>query len=186
MKKRLIALILLFICTLNLFSLGSFGATDQETYTGNQLRILGILKGYSDGSLKLDSNINRAEVAALTVRILGYENTIIVGNEKNFTDVEKAYWAYNNIQNAYKLSIIMGYPTGIFKPKNNISYAEVITIMVNSLGQGTNLEGTWPENYIDKAKTLGIIPTDSTVDSSKIVTRGEMAVIVWNTLLVKK
>lgn len=186
MNKRLIMKIIAIVISVQVFSVNLFAATDEENYAGNQLKILGILKGYSDGSLQLDNNIIRSEVAALTVRILGYDDTIIVGDEKEFTDVNKDYWAFNSIQNAYKLSIIKGYPSGEFKPQSNITYAEVITIMVNALGEGSNLTGDWPDNYIDKAKLLGIISQNDTTDPGKVVTRGEMAVIVWNTLLVKR
>ena len=73
-----------------------------------------------------------------------------------------------------------------FKHLGNITYAEVVAIMVNALGQQENLEGEWPYNYIDKAKAIGVIPSDSSEDPSKVITRGEMSVIVWDTLLVKE
>lgn len=184
MKKKIFTMFLILVLVFNAYSLGAIAATDDEIYSGNQLRTLGILKGYSDGSLKLDNNISRAEVATLAVRILGYEDTIILGQGKDFFDVDHAYWAFNNIQNAYKLGIIKGYPGGDFRPLNNITYQEVIAIMVNALGESNNLEGDWPHNYLNKAKALGVIPSNSNVEPTKVVTRGEMAVIVWDTLLV--
>lgn len=186
MKNKIKVMFLVMILFVQVFSTNIFAATEEEVYAGNQLSVLGILKGYSDGSLKLDNNILRSEVATLTVRILGYENTIVVGNEKKFTDVSSKHWAYNNIQNAYKLNLIQGYPTGEFKPQNNITYAEVVAIMVNALGKGKDLQGKWPDNYLNKGKELGLIPKNSTVNPDKVVTRGEMAVIVWDTLLVKQ
>lgn len=186
MKNKVKSTFLIMIIIVQLFSTNIFAATEEEIYTGNQLSILGILKGYTDGSLQLDNNILRSEVATLTVRILGYEDTIVVGNEKKFTDVTTKHWAYNNIQNAFKLNIIQGYPTGEFKPQSNITYAEVVAIMVNALGKGKDIEGKWPDNYLNKGKDLGVIPKNSTVNPDKVVTRGEMAVIVWNTLLVKQ
>jgi hypothetical protein len=90
------------------------------------------------------------------------------------------------IQNASILKLIQGYPDKRFKPKNEITYAEVVAIMVNAQGQQNNLVGEWPDNYLDKAKSLGIIPKTTVIDPKKIVTRGEMSVIVWDTLLVKK
>ncbi len=36
-----------------------------------------------------------------------------------------------------------------------------------------------------EAKELGVIPMSSQTDPTQIVTRGEMALIVWDTLLVK-
>lgn len=159
--------------------------TDDEYYSGNQLKQLGILKGYPDGTLKLEKPIMRSEVATIMVRIRGYEDADIDMEGKEFTDVEEDYWAYGYIQNAYKLEIIQGYPDSSFKPANNISYAEVVAIMVNTLGYKDKIIGKWPENYINMGKELGVIPEDSDEDPAKIITRGEMALIVWDTLLVK-
>lgn len=161
-------------------------ATSEESYAGNQLRILGVLKGYEDGSLKLDNKITRAEVATLGVRILGYETKAVAGEGRSFSDVKADHWATELIQKAYKLNLIQGYPEGTFKPEGNISYAEVVAIMINALGEKENISGDWPYNYINHAKTLGIIPATSNEDPNKQVTRGEMAVIIWDTLLVKQ
>lgn len=163
----------------------AYAVTDDEYFAGNQLKQIGILKGYTDGSLKLEKPISRAEVATIMVRVRGYEDSVINLEGRAFTDVAVGNWAYLNIQNAYKLEIIQGYPDLSFKPLNNISYAEVIAIMINTLGYKGQVEGTWPENYINKAKELGVIPGNSNVDPTKIITRGEMSLIVWDTLLVK-
>lgn len=183
--KKLVSVLLVTVLLIGTATLTT-GATSEESYAGNQLRILGILRGYEDGSLKLDQPIIRSEVAALTVRILGYEGIEIEGEGRDFTDVESSYWAYSVIQNAFKLKVINGYPDMTFKPKGDITYAEVVAIMVNALGEQTDLEGDWPYNYINKAKAVGIIPSDSMEDPNKVITRGEMSVIVWDTLLVKE
>lgn len=186
MSKKIISLIIALSVIFGAFSINSFGATDKEIYAGNQLRTLGILMGYEDGTLRLDNNITRGEVAALVVRMLGYgQNKEVPGDDKTFTDLPKNYWGYKEVQKAFRLRVINGYPDDTFKPTNNISYVEVVAIMVNSLGKNQNLEGVWPENYITRGKEIGVIPKDSTVLPDKIVTRGEMAVIMWDTLLVK-
>lgn len=183
--RRIISIIVCFIFIINTMGITSIAVTRQQIYAGNQLKSLNVLVGYEDGTLRLDNNIIRAEIAALAVRILGYDETIIVGQEKKFSDVAN-YWAAEEIQNASKLGLIYGYPDGSFRPKNDISYAEVIAIMVNTLGKNKDLTGSWPDNYINKAKSLGIIPKDSQVNPGKKVTRGEVAVILWNTILAKK
>ncbi len=58
--------------------------------------------------------------------------------------------------------------------------------MVNALKAGDELEGEWPMNYINKAKSLGIIAKDDDTDPAKIITRGEMADIVWHTIIVRQ
>lgn len=184
MKKRLITLLTAVMMIIAMMPVT--GATSEQSYAGNQLRILGILRGYEDGSLKLDQPIVRSEVAALTVRILGYENIAVEGEGREFTDVDSNYWAFDVIQKAYKLKVIQGYPDLSFKPLGDITYAEVVAIMINALGEQDALVGEWPYNYIDRGKALGVIPMDSVEDPAKVITRGEMSVIVWDTLLVKE
>jgi len=182
-KMKLMVLILMMVLTVNHTFV--YAVTSDEYFAGNQLKQLGILKGYTDGTLKLEKPISRAEVATIMVRVRGYENCSINLEGIEFIDVETSYWAYLNIQNAYKLEIIQGYLDLSFKPLNNISYAEVITIMINTLGHKDDVVGNWPENYINKARELGVIPANSNEDPKKIITRGEMSLIVWDTLLVK-
>lgn len=176
----LMALVFIFASVSNVMAV-----TDDEYFAGNQLKQIGIIKGYADGTLKLDQPIVRSEVATIMVRIRGYENKDIAVEGKEFIDVSSKFWAYKNIQNAYKLNLISGYPDSSFKPENNITYAEVVTIMVNTLGYKETMVGEWPTNYIEKAKAIGVIPKTSTVEANKVITRGEMALIVWDTLLVK-
>lgn len=161
-------------------------STDQQLYAGNQLKILGLMKGYSNGELKLDNNIIRAEVAALLVRTLGYSDRAVLGEGKAFSDVKTDYWAFGDIQKAYKLKLIVGDPGGTFRPSDKISYGEVITIMVNALGKNNNLVGSWPNNYINRAKEIGIISKNINENPARKVTRGEVAEILWNTILVKR
>lgn len=183
-KNRFSVTIVVMILLITLFSATtSYAVTDDEYFAGNQLKQIGILKGYADGSLKLDQPIVRSEVATIMVRIRGYENKDIALEGKEFTDVSTKFWAYKNIQNAFKLNLISGYPDATFKPENFITYAEVVTIMVNTLGYKDVMTGEWPTNYLEKAKAIGVIPKTSTVDPNKVITRGEMSLIVWDTLL---
>lgn len=188
MKKR--ALICSIAIVLLIFWTGgqiSAATPTAQVYAGNQLRTLGVLKGSGDGSLHLENNITRAEVATIMVRILT-ESPVINPETKAFSDVSSRHWGWDYIQKAYQIGIIQGYSDGSFAPENKISYAEVLTIMVNALGQKDNLNPdlNWPENYIAKAKELGIVPAGGNTPMDKIITRGEMALIVWDTILVKK
>lgn len=181
--NTIIALVLLLTIGMQM---SVFAVTDEQNYAGNQLRILGILQGYPEGGLKLDQSITRAEVATLAVRILGYEGVTVTGTGVTFSDVPTTHWAHATIQNAFKLSVINGYPDKTFKPSSNITYAEVVAILINALGQNKDLEGAWPNNYLNKAKALGLIAQNDTTPGNKIVTRGEMALLVYDSLLIKQ
>lgn len=171
----------MFLLTSNVFAV-----SNDEIYSASQLKSLGILKGYSDGSLKLERPIRRSEIATIAVRMLNPNNDKVKGKIKNFNDLPRNHWAYNTVSDAYNLGVINGYPDGSFKPNNNISYAEVVTIMVNCLLDGKKLKGEWPKNYIEKAKEMEILPADDDREGSKIINRGEMAQIVWHSILVQK
>ena len=183
MKKVLIAILL--IVSMWSMTIQADALSDQQ-YAGDQLKTLGILKGYEDGTLGLEKNITRAEIATMMVRIQGYDGLIIAKNGFEFKDILKDHWAYLNVQNAYKLGVVSGYPDGTFKPGKQISYAEMVAMMVKTLTNNQPVEGTWPSNYIDKGKSLGVIPTTSTIDPGKIINRGEAAKILWDTLVSKK
>lgn len=62
----------------------------------------GWLKGYPDGTFRPDDYIIRAEVVTVTNRVLErYADLIYIEAHpetvKNYTDLEKSYWAYGNI-----------------------------------------------------------------------------------------
>lgn len=182
MKKNIVLLLaILFLFTNNVYAV-----TNDENYCASQLKTIGVLKGYEDGSLRLERPIRRSEVATIAVRILNPNKDNIKGEIKSFSDLATDNWAYNIVSDAYNLGIIHGYPDGSFKPNKDISLAEVITIMVNCTGDGNPLEGQWPDNYMAKAKEMKIIPANDNRKSDKIVSRGEMAQIVWNSIIFQK
>lgn len=184
MKKTIIVVVCLLL-TCNILTNTVTAVTVEEQYAGEQLRTLKLMKGFPNGTLGLEKPIERAQVAALLVRTLGYEEKEVAGQGKVFSDVKADLWAKDEIQKAYKLQLIVGDPGGTFRPTDNISYAEVVTILINALGQGKNLEGDWPMNYINKAKQLGIVSTQELGDIRRIVTRGEVSVLLWDTILTK-
>lgn len=134
--KKTFVVIVSLLLTCNLLSYTVTAVTDKEQYAGDQLHTLGLMRGYTDGTLMLQNSIKkRAEVAALLVRTLGYDNKEVLGDPKAFSDVKSNSWAKDDIQKAYKLKLIVGDPGGTFRPDDQISYAEVVTIMVNALGK---------------------------------------------------
>lgn len=94
---------------------------------------LKIFSGYPDGSFKPDKAITRAELATLVAKFLELPNIKPLTN--NFPDTS-THWANNFIEEARRLRIINGYPDGTFKPDNNISRAEAVTMVNNMLYRG--------------------------------------------------
>lgn len=82
---------------------------------------LGIITGYPDGTFK---PITRAEFAAIAARFDETQS----GKSANFSDVI-GHWAAKEIGIAYYNDWIKGYPDGTFKPDQNITRAEAMTLI---------------------------------------------------------
>ena len=146
---------------------------------------LNILKGYEDGTLRLDNKILRSEFVTLVVRLKGYHHDADIDSIKiNFNDIEEKHWAYNNIKLAVKYGIVTGYPDNTIKPNNNVTYAEALAVVINALGYEDTLEGDWPYNVIKKAEELGL-DKNLNIEANTQITRGEMSVIIYNALTVQ-
>ncbi len=89
------------------------------------------INGYSDGTFKPNDPINRAEALVILMRIAGQTLYGFTSSDIPFNDVNVGDWyAYATVI-GYQDSIVNGYSDGSFKPANNVSRAEVVTMAVN-------------------------------------------------------
>lgn len=151
------------------------GAAADEIY---RLNSLGIINGYTDGTFKPDANITRAEFAVIALSAAGLKSSsdALKGNQSVFPDVATGDWYNGWVNLAYSQGFMKGYPDGTFKPNNNITYAECITVLVRILGYNENLPGTWPVEYLVKAAEIGITD-DVTYQANVLATRSNIAIM---------
>lgn len=118
----------------NISGISSFADTNTKSwydaYVG-YLEQYSIIKGYSDGTFKPNDYVSRAEFVAMTVRYYDLFDEIIYPKNQatDFSDVDELYWAIQDISFALSKNWIAGYTDGTFKANNNISRAEVVTII---------------------------------------------------------
>lgn len=184
MRKRKV---LSFILVLSLV-LGSFGmafaaplsdmAGEESADAVSVLTELGVVEGYPDGTYKPGNIVTRAEMAVIAVRALGLAD--YATGTASFSDMA-GHWSNPYVAYATSLGILAGYPDGTFKPDNTVSYDEAATMLVRALGYGDDsLVGTWPANYVTKAKTLGIL--DGIKAGAAGANRGDIAIMTYQTL----
>ncbi len=82
-----------------------------------------ILNGYNDGTFRPNQPITRAEMATI---ISAFAN--LTENTKTFTDIE-GHWAQKYIELAAGNGWITGYEDGTFRPNNEITRAETMTMI---------------------------------------------------------
>lgn len=104
------------------------------------------IDGYDDGTFKPDNKITRAEFAAIVARLNGYKETSVTSK---FSDTDD-HWAKSYIEFAESKGWVKGYDDGTFKPENEITRAEAVTIINRVLGLEINEEEI--DNNIDKYK----------------------------------
>ena len=104
--------------------------------------------GYSDGTVRPNANISRAEFATICAR---FDKTQI-STGSNFTDIS-GHWAEKYIERAATLGWIAGYSDGTFRPSNYITRAEAMTMINRVLCRVPETESnllpgmiTWPDN----------------------------------------
>ena len=158
----------------------------------------GIVKGYDDGSVKLENKINRAEFTKI---ILEAKEDVEISFDPNFTfpDIKKDAWYAKYISTAKKLNIIHGYPDGTFKPENTINYAEAIKIIANTfeikkgsaknsiVNQAKNEPETWYSESLEKTATQNILPTHYWYFAPEMeVNRENSFTLLYKTLIQKE
>ena len=119
-----------FVATGNVFpdvKLGRWSTHDIEYMADKS-----IVYGYPDGDFKPTRNLSRAEFAALIFRFTGIEKANI---RNPYTDIDETHWAYEEILALTSTGLIEGYPDKTYKPENNITRAEVMTVINKLLGR---------------------------------------------------
>lgn len=178
--KKIFLIILSFI----MFFCFSFASYQDDC--GDILVKMNLLAGYPDGTLKLENNITRAEFSVLIMKMLGYNSdNIVLNSDKNFSDLKETHWARKSIIKATELEFLNGYDDNTFRPSNNLTYAECCAILVNVLGYNSDMKGAWPNNVMDMAEKLDLNKKLSQKDSKDLVTRGEVAIMLVNSLNVE-
>jgi uncharacterized protein YkwD len=151
----------------------------------------GIVSGYPDGTYRPGSKINRAEFTKIVVGAglnydpgqdpSGYDIYALAG--LSFSDIEDGAWYIPYLRKAVQNGIIDGYPDGTFKPAANINLVEAAKILVKTLNVETEEpQGSeWYSEYIETLDNLKYLPP-SFGYLAQVVTRGEMAEMVWRIL----
>lgn len=170
----------------------AFAATDATTApkmdaglekTVKRLEALGLVAGYGNGDFGVDKTITRAEFATLIVRMRGLEQGAKLAQyNSNFTDVKTADWFSGFVNVASGQEIIKGFPDKSFKPQNQVTYAEAVTMVVRALGYEPSVKGTWPNNMIAKASELNIAKNITSPNNA--ATRGDIFKMMDNALRV--
>lgn len=179
--KRIVALVLA-VLTLTTMCLA---LTPEEA--ARDLGKYGIMGGFPDGSLRLEQNVTRAQMAKMLVTAM--KDRYIAGVRGQFADVPDTHWAKDYINFAAMDNIVGGVGNGLFKPEDNVTCEQAIKMVVCMLkydeyekydGGGVN-PINYPSTYLEIAHRFRI--TENIDYNAKApATRGFVAVLLSRAL----
>lgn len=163
------------------------GSTFEEAIT--TLVEKGIVTGDVDGKFYPDSKLTRAQACIMVVKAMNPQESEIKGTvtqpvDSGFSDMTGYGWAEGYIAYAVKKGVVNGYPGGTFKPANPVTMNEITAMVVRAAGfKDSQLTGTWPGKYTDKANELGFYEDIVTIQIYPLeVSKGLTAKIIFNAL----
>lgn len=166
-------------------------ANYKITYVDGVLKAIEVLNkeihfnyviGYTDGTIRPNNDISRAEVATIFFRLLTDEaRTQYTTTAGNFTDVKAGMWCNRAIATLTNMGIIKGYTDGTFRPNADITRAELATIIARFAKLDVNtktfsdINGHWAQKNIELAAGNGWINgyEDGTFRPNNNITRAE-------------
>lgn len=149
----------------------------------------GIITGYTDGTIRPDNEITRAEISKILVLALGLDSR----NPKtvSFTDSQSIpTWAEPYINVLAERGILKGYSDGSFKPYNKLTRAELITMVMRAYNKQPSTDiiefsdksfiPEWAEGYVATGINLKILTgySDGTFKPMSSIKRGEAFKII--------
>ena len=141
----------------------------------------GVIDGFTDGTFRPQSNVTRAQLCKLLVEALQLKrsnNSVLT----QFKDVDSSMWFYEYVKIAVDHGIIIGYTDGTFKPNNDVSYAEMFTMIIRAMGKENQItnKSDWPNAYITYAINYGLLSNVAYSGNDNPAIRGEVSIALYN------
>ncbi len=190
-------MVLILILTMSSFSY----AEEEPLDTLNQnyheaieaLTDIGVITGDVDGQFHSDQTLTRAQACTIIVKSMNPAVADIAATatqtapHSGFADMDGYSWAEGYVSYAVKCGITNGYPDGSFQPANRVTTNEFVTMIMRAAGwNNQDVEGTWPENYLSKARELNLL-SNLPKSMPDLSTKGMAAQITYDALsLIEK
>ena len=169
---------------LSYLKVGDYYDVTSETAYNEAIIVLsekGIIQGYDDGTFRPGNTVTRAEAAAILTRGF-YSDNIIKDERTTFSDVNEYHWASGYIMLMVRKGIVNGFTDGTFRPNDEVTYGQLVKMLVCLLGYGDEAEaygGYGVGGYMLAAQEL-LLTEGIYASFNDPLTRGQVAQLVYN------
>lgn len=150
------------------------------------------INGYPDNTIRPEGKLTREEAASIIFRILDEDYRASIKNgERVYLDVSEARWSEEYIATLSNAGIIKGYEGKNFRPENEITRAEVLTMLSRLMSdkpEGNSdfkdVKGHWAENSINYGSENNWIKgyEDGSFRPDQPISRAEFVTVANNIL----
>ncbi len=145
---------------------------------------LNIIAGYEDDTFGPDKLITRAEAAKLMVSAINMNKAADgLKGETVFKDIDaESEWANGYINVGFQKGYINGISKDEFAPKENVTYAQMVKMLVTAMGYGDYAYaiGEYPNGYLKVAEFTGFL--DGAVNPGESITRAQAAKLIYSAI----
>jgi hypothetical protein len=144
-----------------------------------------IVTGDTDGLFHPEKTITRAEFSVMMAKAVGYtDGQASQASSGFFQDLSGYGWVSSAINAIYEAGIIKGVGDRRFAPGNPVTYVEAVAMIARAAGLAAEIEatGTWPQNYIEYAKTHNLSGEAEVSDWALPAVKGDVAMMVFHNL----
>ncbi len=184
MKQKITA-VFLCICLISSFFTPVVLA-DSTSEPMELLKAMGVLSGDTNGNMRPSDLVTRAEFAKMAVLLSPHKKEVALNVKISvFSDCTSRHWASPYVKVASEKGIVQGFPNGIFKPDDTITYAQAVTVALKLLGYtDEDFGNTYPEPQLGMAQSLKI--NEGVYKArDEALSRREVSQILVNTLTTK-
>ena len=193
--KKFLSLVLALVMTMSLVTISAgakdFTDDDKVNYAEaiDVLSEVKVIDGYTDGSFKPQTQLNRGQAAKILCNMILGPTTAsaLKADSAPFKDVAADSTFAGYIAYCAQAGIIDGYTDGTFRPAAPLTGYAFMKLLLGALGYDKDIEGynvpNWSINVAKQALAIGLDDgLVSDFDGTKIVTREEACLYALNTL----
>ena len=147
------------------------------------INALDIMVGDGQGNMQLDRVVTRAEFITMAVKASPNGDQVGEASTSPYPDVPYTHWAAGFVEAGVAAGLITGYSDGTFRPSNQITLAEGVTIVLQLLGYGSeDFSGAFPSPQMALYQSLKLGRGLNAQNSSDVLTRHDAMYLFYNAL----
>ena len=192
--KKFLSMVLALVMAMSLvtISAGAKDFTDDSKVNYAEavdvISALGIVDGYTDGSFRPTTELNRAQAAKIICNMVLGPTTAsaLSASAAPFSDVPADHWAAGYIAYCAKEGIIAGMGDGTFHPADTLTGYAFMKMLLTAIGYDAEMESfvgaNWGVNVAKQAIGIGLDDGNDEFVGTAKVTREEACLYAFNAL----